>query len=77
MMSVHVLEPLRSGPARITSSPARAWPVGSCVLEWRRRVRYRRMLRAELWLQADSVLADAGYTRADLRAEITKPFWRL
>lgn len=39
-----------------------------------RRVR-RQMLRKELLPQPDSVLADAGLTRAEATAEAAKPFW--
>lgn len=43
---------------------------------WLRRWRLRRTLARELLPQPDSVLADAGWTRAALRAEVAKPIWR-
>lgn len=43
----------------------------------RRKWRDRRVLAEELLPQPDSVLADAGWTREALKAELRKPFWRL
>jgi uncharacterized protein YjiS (DUF1127 family) len=43
---------------------------------WYARHRYRRMLRKDLLPQPDSVLADAGITRAAATGEAQKPFWR-
>jgi len=42
---------------------------------WLARATERRALR-ELLRQPDSVLADAGWTRAAAAREATKPFWR-
>lgn len=44
--------------------------------EWTARWRARRQLARELLPAPDEVLADAGFTRQRLRAEIAKPFWR-
>lgn len=43
---------------------------------WSARYQYRRMLRDDLLLQPDSVLADAGITRTAAKCEAQKPFWR-
>jgi uncharacterized protein YjiS (DUF1127 family) len=43
---------------------------------WYARHQYRQMLRNELLPQPDSVLADAGITRAAAKGEAQKPFWR-
>lgn len=43
---------------------------------WRRRRTFRRELRNELLPQPDSVLEDAGWTRAEAEAEAQRPFWR-
>ena len=43
---------------------------------WYARHQYRQMLRHELLLQPDSVLADAGISRAAAKREAQKPFWR-
>lgn len=40
------------------------------------RLRFRKMLRQELRFQPDSVLADWGWTRAEMLREVQKPFWR-
>ena len=42
------------------------------VLAWVERARQRRQL-GEL---SDHMLKDIGLTRADVEAEVTKPFWR-
>jgi uncharacterized protein YjiS (DUF1127 family) len=42
------------------------------IAEWRRRVRTRN----ELTMLADSDLRDIGWTRAEVKAEGRKPFWR-
>lgn len=42
------------------------------IQRWRR----RRALRRELLPEPDSVLADAGFTRAEAEREASKPFWR-
>lgn len=55
-----------AAPARVRAVLAEGWRV---VREWRRRARSR----AEL---ADRTLRDIGLTRADVWAEIDKPFWR-
>lgn len=41
------------------------------------RVAYRRILREELLLQPDSVLADAGISRPAAEEEAQKPFWQV
>lgn len=43
---------------------------------WLARRAERSMLRNELLTQPDSVLRDAGWTRAQARKEAAKPFWR-
>lgn len=43
---------------------------------WRDRRALRRILRDELLPQPDSVLCDAGWSRAAAMAEAAKPFWR-
>lgn len=43
---------------------------------WRARAQLRHMLRSELLPQPDSVLQDAGWTRAEAEAEASKPLWR-
>ena len=59
------------------AQPARAAaaPLPRRTLWWAR-IRLRRMLRVELLPQPDSVLQDAGWTRAGAAAEAAKPFWR-
>jgi uncharacterized protein YjiS (DUF1127 family) len=42
------------------------------IAEWRRRVRTRN----ELTTLGDSDLRDIGWTRAEVQAEVRKPFWR-
>lgn len=71
--------PLNTALERRTQGPAapvrvRAAPVGAlgCIREWRRRARSR----AELAALDDRTLRDIGLTRADVWAEIDKPFWR-
>ncbi|MDK3016187.1 hypothetical protein [Pseudodonghicola flavimaris] len=61
-------------PAQIVrnASPSRL----SRLMLWRQRRAQRLMLRDDLLRQPDSVLADAGWTRAAARAEAAKPFWR-
>lgn len=56
------------------ASPART----PCLVfeTWAERRRYRFMLRNDLLLQPDSVLEDAGITRAEAICEAKKPFWR-
>ena len=52
------------------------WASAAVVIEdmlaWFERVRQRRQL-GEL---SDHMLKDIGLTRADVEAEVTKPFWR-
>ena len=55
-------------PAPWTSAAA----VIEDVLAWFERVRQRRQL-GEL---SDHMLKDIGLTRADVEAEVTKPFWQ-
>ena len=43
---------------------------------WYARYQYRQMLRDDLLLQPDSVLADAGISRTAAKREAQKPFWR-
>lgn len=43
---------------------------------WWARINLRHMLRTELLPQPDSVMRDAGWTRAEAMAEVSKPFWR-
>ena len=49
---------------------------GGIISVWYARHQYRQMLRNELLPQPDSVLADAGITRAAAKGEAHKPFWR-
>lgn len=51
--------------------------LGTLPKLWRARIQHRAMLRRELLTQPDSVLADAGLTRAQAEAEAAKPFWRV
>jgi uncharacterized protein YjiS (DUF1127 family) len=59
-------------------SPARLGPQGwfdnafEQALVWLERARQRR----ELQQLGDHMLKDIGLTRADVEAEISKPFWR-
>lgn len=46
------------------------------IAVWHARYQYRQMLRDDLLLQPDSVLADAGITRVAAKCEAQKPFWR-
>ena len=56
------------GPAPLTSAAA----VVEGVLDWFERARQRRRL-GEL---SDHMLKDIGLSRADVEAEVVKPFWR-
>ena len=70
------LNPVLERRTQPPAAPARIWValVGAVglVREWRRRARSR----AELAALDDRTLRDLGLTRADLWAEIDKPFWR-
>jgi uncharacterized protein YjiS (DUF1127 family) len=54
----------------------RKQPVSDLLSEWIARWRARRQLARELLPAPDEVLADAGFTRQRLGAEIAKPFWQ-
>jgi uncharacterized protein YjiS (DUF1127 family) len=71
-MSIIILHPTLIHPP----VPARQSRRGGMISLWYARHRYRRMLRKDLLPQPDSVLADAGITRAAARGEAQKPFWR-
>ncbi|MEO0760744.1 MAG: hypothetical protein AAFZ09_02895 [Pseudomonadota bacterium] len=62
-------------PGQDTGAPPRPGRLAQLRL-WRARLRHRRALRDELFFQPDSVLADAGLTRAAAEAEARRPFWR-
>jgi uncharacterized protein YjiS (DUF1127 family) len=47
-------------------------PVGELLLIWFERTRQRR----ELSQLSSHMLKDIGLSRADVEAEVTKPFWR-
>lgn len=49
--------------------------IATLVRVWRRRIAERRVL-VEVLAQPDSVVADAGWTRAAAMREAGKPFWR-
>ncbi|WP_417673356.1 DUF1127 domain-containing protein [Pseudodonghicola sp.] len=58
------------------SQPARSSGFGSLPALWWHRLTLRRMLRDELLRHPDSVLSDAGWSRAAALEEAAKPFWR-
>jgi len=58
------------------SQPRRSGGCGALPALWWHRLTRRRMLREELLPQPDSVLRDAGWSRAAALAEAAKPFWR-
>jgi uncharacterized protein YjiS (DUF1127 family) len=66
---------LQTQPIHRPETAQRSRKVG-IISVWYARYQYRQMLRDDLLLQPDSVLADAGITRIAARCEAQKPFWR-
>ena len=66
---------LQTTPIQLHQTARRARQ-GGMISVWYARHQYRRMLRIDLLPQPDSVLADAGITRAAAKGEAQKPFWR-
>ena len=78
MFSTHVVTSGRLSSSRPVARPAervagdRLVQAYEQVLSWLERVHQRRHL-AQL---SDHMLKDIGLTRADVEAELSKPFWR-
>ncbi|MEL6220005.1 MAG: hypothetical protein AAFR79_16320 [Pseudomonadota bacterium] len=74
MADVVPLRPAISVP-ELTTDRHRLTVKGVLPAQWLERMEYRRILREELLPQPDSVLADVGLTRSQVRQEAQKPFW--
>ena len=75
-MTVIAFNPRSVHTNALPAKRAEIAPKTSLLLLWRKRHAHRAMLRNELLRQPDSVLADAGLTRAEAESTAQKPFWR-
>jgi len=75
-MPAVILGPIPARPRTIASASFGTSPGAGLIALWYARHRYRAMMRDDLLLQPDSVLADAGFDRAAALREARKPFWR-
>ena len=68
----HATLALPRAAARTVSWSALAAQAVELLLVWHERARQRRQLHS----LSDHMLRDIGLGRADVEAEVTKPFWR-
>ncbi|WP_420003302.1 DUF1127 domain-containing protein [Arenibacterium sp. LLYu02] len=68
--------PVSRLPALTSLTPPVAASSGSILRQWWVRAAMRRQMARELLTAPKEALADLGITRAEVLAEIAKPFWR-
>jgi uncharacterized protein YjiS (DUF1127 family) len=73
-VTIHSSQATLAGPVRSQAGPAHRWLLRlfDTLLSWQERARQR----YDLQQLDDHMLRDLGLSRADVVAEITKPFWR-